>query len=166
MHKLALSAGSDDKETLTLMQQYEIERQSRIKQEMLSLDSEIRRYGAELEVLKEGKVMPEAPEGIAPAKAAKERIGQLTYKTVILSKLRSHLHLEWEGSKEQAKVMTVKALDLTQMKQEIALAEKTAEVIGNEIEVLNVELQAPPRVRMLESAVVPKHRNIVNWRAW
>jgi hypothetical protein len=47
-------------------------------------------------------------------------------------------------------------LDLNAIRQEIAAGEAVAGRIGAEIEVLNVELQAPPRVRLLERAEVPR----------
>jgi uncharacterized protein involved in exopolysaccharide biosynthesis len=47
-------------------------------------------------------------------------------------------------------------VDLSSIRQEIAAAEATAERIGAEVEVLNVELQAPPRVQLIEQAEPPR----------
>jgi succinoglycan biosynthesis transport protein ExoP len=46
-------------------------------------------------------------------------------------------------------------LDLEASQDEIAQAELAAKRIGSEIEALNVELQAPPRIRLMEAAEAP-----------
>lgn len=151
LRKLAMYAGSDDKDTLTLMKQYQIEQQGRIKGEMLSTESEIRKLKAEIAVLSRRKNTPDS------------RMEALTEKVEVLTQLEKALRTEWEGSKEVATDLTLKTLDLGQMTEEIRLAEKTALAIGSEIEILKVELQAPSRARMFEQAVEPKGPLVTTW---
>ena len=151
LRKLAMSAGSDDKDTLTLMKQYQIEQQGQIKREMLSTGSEIRKLKAEIAVLSRRKDVPDS------------RMEALKEKVEVLSQLEKSLRDEWDGSKEVATDLTIKTLDLSQMTEEIRLAEETAWAIGSEIEVLKVELQAPSRARWLEQAVEQKRPLLTTW---
>jgi polysaccharide biosynthesis transport protein len=51
-----------------------------------------------------------------------------------------------------------RTLDLASDRMEIALKEQAARTIGQEVEALGVELNAPSRVRLMEKAVAPKTR--------
>ena len=47
---------------------------------------------------------------------------------------------------------TVQTLDLTANEREIALMEDAAQKVAAEVEAWNVELEAPPRIRLIEEA--------------
>jgi polysaccharide biosynthesis transport protein len=53
-------------------------------------------------------------------------------------------------------------MDLYSIEEEIAYADGVAKRIGNELEILNVELQAPPRVRLIETAELPRTKDEPN----
>jgi polysaccharide biosynthesis transport protein len=55
---------------------------------------------------------------------------------------------------EQSRSVTQAAVDLSSVQEEIAHAEDVAQRIGAELEILNVELKAPPRVRLMEEAEI------------
>jgi hypothetical protein len=48
------------------------------------------------------------------------------------------------------------SLDLMELNDEIAQMEDAARKVGAEVETLNIELEAPPRVQIIENAVPPK----------
>ncbi len=57
-------------------------------------------------------------------------------------------------------------LDLEPLKAEIAAMEDVARKLADEIEALNIERQAPPRVRLIETAIPPRTREGVTILGW
>ncbi len=55
--------------------------------------------------------------------------------------------------------MTENTLDLRELQEEVAQMEAAALKVGAEVESLNVELDAPPRIKTIEDAVVPRARD-------
>ena len=53
----------------------------------------------------------------------------------------------------------MRALDQEELNEEIALLEGTGRKVAEEVEALNLELEAPPRVRTIEDAVPPSTRS-------
>lgn len=49
--------------------------------------------------------------------------------------------------------------DLSEDQKEVALMEAAADRVGQEVEALNVELEAPPRIRAIDDASVPSSRD-------
>lgn len=82
-----------------------------------------------------------------------------------LEQLRSNIEILREQEKsvlaqveeldEDLKSFSVKSMDLHWIEDEIALASEAAKTVGSEVEVMNVELQAPPRIRLIEKAEAP-----------
>jgi hypothetical protein len=83
-----------------------------------------------------------------------KRVGELEESVAVLA--AQEKALRDEDARLLAKVDRKKphrvAIDLEPVRDEIALAEAAAKKIGAEVEKLNIELQAPPRVRLLEKA--------------
>jgi capsular exopolysaccharide synthesis family protein len=73
----------------------------------------------------------------------------------VLSKLETELIADVERLSERSRSLTRNSLDLFSNQEEIANADEVAKVIGKEVEALSVELQAPPRIRLLEKAELP-----------
>ncbi len=53
------------------------------------------------------------------------------------------------------KASNVKAVDMNYLDDEIALASQAARTVGTEVEALNVEMSAPPRIKVIERAESP-----------
>ena len=233
LRRLAELAGSDDKKTLTNLQQLELERLGRAEQELARVQSELRGLRVEFEVLEREKALDTTASTITPemveaemsgdrsieqlaervAKAQKAfdhvsrlaRMGsdpafkraredldaahsalaaqrkklypiiaqQLQEKThgnlgtrgallreriLILSKLERSLSDDVKRLSEQRRSISQTSVDLFSIQEEIANADAISKTIGTEVETLNVELQAPPRIRLLEKADAAAHQ--------
>ena len=60
---------------------------------------------------------------------------------------------------DRGRATTQAAVDLTALREEIAHADELAKRIGGEVEALNLELQAPPRVRLRERAEMSRTKD-------
>jgi succinoglycan biosynthesis transport protein ExoP len=77
----------------------------------------------------------------------------------ILSKLEKALTGDVKRLSERSRSLTQNSVDLFSIQEEIANADEVARTIGKEVEALNVELQAPPRIRLLERADLPRTKD-------
>ncbi len=154
IRKLKTNSGSDDKPTLTLMQQYAIENQAMIKREMLEIDAKIRRLEGESEGLL-GKPSAKTTDHSEAAKTQEERAAGLKSMIAILSKQKDRLTKEYDLSNEDQTKVIGSNLDLTDMTQAIAFSEQAAKTVGEEIEKVKVELNAPRRVEIYDMAIPP-----------
>ncbi len=94
-----------------------------------------------------------------------EHSGQQTQKDegqqelAMLDVLERQLDDEIKHLSDGNQTLTVQTLDLQDKQDEIAKLQEAASKIGSEVEALRVELKAPPRIRVLEDAVVPRTRD-------
>jgi capsular exopolysaccharide synthesis family protein len=77
----------------------------------------------------------------------------------VLSRYESMLAGDVQRLADRSRSISRTAVDLSQIQEEIAAQEEVAKTIGNEVEALNVELQAPPRIRLLEKAELPRTKD-------
>ena len=77
----------------------------------------------------------------------------------VLVELEERLNAEIKASTDATGALNVKTLDLSALQEEVAQLQGTAGQVATEVEALNVELQAPPRVRTIEDAVPPLTRD-------
>ncbi len=75
----------------------------------------------------------------------------------MLHELEQRLNAEMKGVQEGNQTVTVKTLDLQSSQDDIVQMQIAASTVASEVEALNLELSAPPRVRKIEDAVVPLH---------
>jgi capsular exopolysaccharide synthesis family protein len=237
LKKLAERAGSDDRQTLALKQQFAMEHLDHVKKELLEIQSQKRKAQAELKVqqqqleisqepaarsISEAEVLRAIEEDPAVAdlrnqlalgrsrlsmataqakrvarnwanepqlrylsdqvamlekslaserKAARPIIvrqlenqdtgkkewrgGQLQQEIGMLEDLEQRVSSELEQLNKGSHELTVNTLDLQSTQDELAQSQDSASKIGTEVEALTVEIQAPPRVKWLEDAVVP-----------
>jgi polysaccharide biosynthesis transport protein len=73
--------------------------------------------------------------------------------------LEQRLKLEIKSITDGNQSLTNKTLDLQSQQDEIVQMQHSATTIGTEVEALTVELGAPPRIRTIEDAVVPRTRD-------
>lgn len=79
----------------------------------------------------------------------------IPHRISILSKLETVLASDVKRLSERSLSITQNSVDLFSVQEEIANADEVARTIGKEVEALTVELQAPPRIRLLEKAELP-----------
>src|SRR5262249_46983756 len=80
-------------------------------------------------------------------------------RVAALDQLEKVTAQEVERLSKGTKSLNQNSLNLESIQDEIALADGAAKTIGQEIEALNVELQAPPRIRQLSKAEEPRARD-------
>ncbi|AGA26797.1 GumC family protein [Singulisphaera acidiphila] len=79
----------------------------------------------------------------------------LQHRISILSKLEGAMEDDVKRLNGRTRSITQNSVDLFSIQEEIANADEVARTIGKEVEALTVELQAPPRIRLLEKAELP-----------
>jgi hypothetical protein len=88
--------------------------------------------------------------------AIRSEVAHLEDRLAVVTAQEAVLRDELEQLAREQHTFTVNRLDLTEMKDEVAALEDASRKIGAEVEKLNIELLAPPRIRVLERAVAPK----------
>jgi len=77
----------------------------------------------------------------------------------MLNELEQTLKAELKTVSQGNQSLTVKTLDLHAIQDEVAQMEEYSAKVATEIESLNVELEAPPRIRIVEDAVPPRTKD-------
>jgi succinoglycan biosynthesis transport protein ExoP len=77
----------------------------------------------------------------------------------MLGDLEHRLNEEIKGTSEANLSLTIRTLDLRGNQDEIAQMQATEDKIAAEVEALNVEIQAPPRIRPIDNADLPRTRD-------
>lgn len=88
-----------------------------------------------------------------------ERIADLEIQAKILNERQTDLSAEIARHQIAAQAFNRQTIDLQSLKDEIAQGEDTTRKIVKEIEALNVEQEAPQRVRVIESAGPPRRES-------
>jgi hypothetical protein len=91
----------------------------------------------------------------AASDQARKEIAQFEDRLAVLIDQQKILNAELEWVTHDLRLAAVNGLNLEELKDEIALMEEASRKVAAEVEALNVELDAPPRVRVLEGAVPP-----------
>ena len=99
------------------------------------------------------------PDTDAPVSQDVETRQQLA----MLEDLEQRLNGDIKSLSEGNHSLTVNTFGLQEIQDDIAQIQEAANKIGSEVEALNVELGAPPRIRVVEDAVVPRTRNEMKW---
>ena len=89
--------------------------------------------------------------------------GSLEQQLAVATELEASLQEEIKNFSQMDQVMTDNTLDLQDNKDEFKLIEDAATKIASEVEKLDVELQAPPRISLIEEAIPPSTRNVKKW---
>jgi capsular exopolysaccharide synthesis family protein len=241
LRKLAETAGSDDRDTLALRQQYELEYQAFLRKELLDVKSQKRKVEARIrnraqseetaggnalpqftqatvdalvdqdpsvaEVLRKlniqeerlnaqrlhlqrvarnaaadpsdramrelvaatRKLLAQRRSAVRPAvirrlqeQGTEEQVAQadeLDQDLAVLNDLERQLNGELEATSKGSQSMTKNTLDLRDKQDEVAQMHAAATKVGDAVEAMSVELDAPPRIRDIEDAVVPRTRD-------
>jgi capsular exopolysaccharide synthesis family protein len=81
-------------------------------------------------------------------------------RVAILKREEAQFRAEFEELQKEAAKLGSKSFDLEDLKAELEEKEKFRNKIQDEIHALEVELQAPVRVRVLQEAEIPTHREV------
>jgi hypothetical protein len=87
---------------------------------------------------------------------ARKEIAQLEDRHAVLTARQDALDAEMERLNREMHEATSRVLDLHEHQDEIAQMQKTADRIGAEVEALNVEIEAPPRIRLIDEAAASR----------
>jgi hypothetical protein len=94
--------------------------------------------------------------GSATDPVRSKEIAQIEDRLAVLSAGQKVLDEELEQASNEMRGAADQSLDLKAMIDEIAQVEDASRMIGAEVEALNVELEAPARIRLIEDAVSPR----------
>jgi capsular exopolysaccharide synthesis family protein len=83
----------------------------------------------------------------------------LDRELAMLTDLEQRLNDEIKSINLVSRSLTTNTLDLQSNQDEVAQMELAATSVAREVEALNVELEAPPRIRLLDDATVPRVRD-------
>jgi capsular exopolysaccharide synthesis family protein len=101
-----------------------------------------------------------APGGIGAAPGAiASPLTQARERLQVLKLYEDALKSDVGRFQEETRTTTLRSLDLQTEQDEMMLADMTAKKIGTEIEALDVELQAPPRIKVIDRAQVPRTKD-------
>ena len=89
--------------------------------------------------------------------------GSLEQQLAVATELEASLQEEIKNFSQTDQVLTDNTLDLQDNKDEFKQIEDAATKIASEVEKLDVELQAPPRISLIEEAIPPSTRNVKKW---
>src|SRR5271157_2496255 len=89
--------------------------------------------------------------------------GSLEQQLAVATELEASLQEELKNCSQVDQVLTDNTLDLQDNKEELKQIEDAATKIASEVEKLDVELQAPPRISLIEDAIPPTTRNSKKW---
>lgn len=84
--------------------------------------------------------------------ASESDAAQLQQQVAIFQEQEEMLRTEIDAIAEDMKTFDVKAMDLNWLEDEIKLRSEVARTVGAEVEAMRVELEAPPRIRLIETA--------------
>src|SRR5271157_3087582 len=89
--------------------------------------------------------------------------GSLEQQLAVATQLEANLQEEIKNFSQMGQVLTDNTLDVQDNKDEFKQIEDAASKIAAEVEKLDVELQAPPRISLIEEAIPPTTRNAKLW---
>src|SRR5271157_5727592 len=89
--------------------------------------------------------------------------GSLEQQLAVATELEASLQEEIKNFSQMDQVLTDNTLDLQDNKDELKLIEDASSKIASEVEKLDIELQAPPRISLIEDAIPPTTRNAKKW---
>src|SRR5208337_1887036 len=213
LRTLAQKAGSDDRQTLVLKQQYAIELGTAVRKDLREIQAQKRKLEAIIKVQRPEALHetaapmvsnddvarlieqdPEVSDLKAKLAAASERLeseatytgrvarksgmnpalktqgdgqsgkgGSLEQQLAVLTELEASLQEELKNFSQTDQVLTDNTLNVQDNKDELKQIEDAATKIASEVEKLDVELQAPPRISLIEDAIPPTTRNSKKW---
>ena len=88
--------------------------------------------------------------------ATRKEIAAIEDRLAVLDARQRVLDEELERSAHEMHAAAVQELDLKGLKDDIERMEDIARKISAEVEALNVELVAPPRIRLIDGAAPPR----------
>ncbi len=84
---------------------------------------------------------------------------EMEQELVVLAELERELEGEVKSVSAVNQSLTVNTLDLQEIQDEVVQLNDVAAKIGSEVEAINVELEAPPRIRLVDDATIPQIRD-------
>lgn len=145
LRRLARKAGGDDKPTLMVRARLNLERH----QELVGIQLKLRLEQVGTQALLERRKKAED----AATDQGRKEIAKIEDQLVAQGAQQSFVQNELTQLDHSAIAVTDDTLDLSELQNELTQIEDASGKIDSELEKLNVELQAPPRIRTIEEAV-------------
>ncbi|QEH37858.1 Tyrosine-protein kinase ptk [Aquisphaera giovannonii] len=98
----------------------------------------------------------QAPGELSVGGVAENRYQEAQELLEILREQEKSLAVEIAQLESQSSALNVQSMDLHWLEDEIAVSSDTAKLVGSEVQSMTVEMQAPPRIRLIEKASAPK----------
>ncbi|MFI5455697.1 MAG: hypothetical protein ACHRXM_09625 [Isosphaerales bacterium] len=92
----------------------------------------------------------------ARSEPVRKEIAQIEDRLAVLIARQKVLDEELSRVKLEMREVTDQQLDLEALKDDVTLMQESARKVGAEVEALTIELQAPPRIRVLDEAIPPR----------
>lgn len=89
------------------------------------------------------------------AREDRESLERLQAQVTLARSYRDAISKDLQRLQEETKTINRGSIDLTNKQAELEIVNDTAQKIGAEVEAMEVELQAPPRVRVVDRATLP-----------
>ncbi len=102
------------------------------------------------------------PQG--DGQSVKDGGGSLEQQLAVATELEASLQEKIKNFSLMDQVLTDNTLDLQDNRDELKQIEDAATKIASEVEKLDIELQAPPRISLIEDAISPTTRNAKKWQ--
>jgi hypothetical protein len=138
LRALAESLGSRDATVQSLKRQFALTQLKAVQAELIQVQSQLRRAQIEL------------------ALAEKENAAPLKRKTNLLKELERVLGDEVQRRIQEVVAARGRTADLELLHDEVSQVDEVTRELGRQVQRLELEIQAPPRVRLLEEASAPR----------
>ena len=92
-------------------------------------------------------------------KAYQEELASLRAQVSVSRAYLGAIEQDLERLRGESKAISRGSMDLSQQQDELQIVSDTARKIGSEVEAMDVELGAPPRVRIVDRATVPSRKD-------
>ncbi len=168
IRRLALATGSDERRTLALKSQESQKKLQSLQDRIRGLDAQLSQLRIQQAALEAKIARRESLHFEDDPKLADmtDELAAVKAQQTFIPSEREKLLEETESLQAELQSNNVSVLDLKDEQDRIALLDATAKKIGAEVEAMEVELQAPKRVQVIDRAKVPKTRSFWPTGRW
>jgi polysaccharide biosynthesis transport protein len=117
--------------------------------------AKVQKQRKEYEALKRSELLGQRTARPETGGQARSSLGELQDEVGVLKEMEQELKSEVGEVSQGAQKLGAQAIEMDSIQDEIKSADDIAKLIGTELEALKIELNAPERVKLLESAKLP-----------
>jgi hypothetical protein len=163
LRRLQETVGPGNKDVLALKQQYAMVEAKALAEQLATVRHELRQLKIQLETLEQGAAPEGARRAVAglmqradfdEAEAGKTTKETIKYRIAFLSRLEQMETKYLEAVTENVKKLSTNTLDLVDLERENDSKADLLKALNRQISLIEVQLQAPPRFRVIQDAVL------------